>query len=117
MILWLLRRFSRPPPVAPSLDFAFGGRVWPGLAKLAEEKDEVGQVLAKLIQTGGDPNHWSGDMVAKLVEELPDLLAAIEVFIALNPVLHPHDKAMQERFEMKVEKFFSWHRDALEARA
>lgn len=114
MILWLLRRFSKPTP--PALDFAFGGRVWPGLAKLSEEGGEVNQVLAKLIQTGGDPNHWSGDMVEKLVEELPDLLAAIKVFVALNAVLHPHAEAMRERFEVKVEKFLGWHHDTLARR-
>ncbi len=105
------------PPVTPStLDFAFGGKVWPGLAKLAEEKDEVGQVLAKLIQTGGDPAHWSGNMVDKLVEELPDLLAAVKVFVELNPVLHQHGDAMRERFEMKVARFRAWHFETLEGR-
>lgn len=117
MILYLIRRFTKRRPVPPSLDFAFGGTVWPGLAKLVEEKDEVGQVLAKLIQTGGDPNHWSGDMVAKLVEELPDLSAALRVFVELNPVLHPHAAEMHERYETKAAKFRTWHRDALASRA
>ncbi|MEO5867254.1 MAG: hypothetical protein ABIS14_12840 [Sphingomonas sp.] len=105
-------------PVAQSpLDFAFGGTVWPGLAKLSEEGGEVQQVLAKLIQTGGDPNHWSGDLVEKLVEEIPDLVAAIRVFIALNPILHPHREAMRDRVEMKVDRFYSWHFTTLAARS
>ena len=104
--------FRNPAPRS-SLDFAFGGTVWPGLAKLAEESGEVLQVLAKLIQTGGDPNHWSGDMVAKLVEELPDLAAALEVFVRLNPVLHPHVEAMRARRDDKISKFLGWHRDTL----
>ena len=83
-----LAAFRHPAPPLP-LPYAFGGTVWPGLAKLTEEAGEVQQVLAKLIQTGGDPNHWSGDMIAKLVEELPDLAAALEVFVRLNPVLQP----------------------------
>jgi hypothetical protein len=110
MIAYLLRRFTK---ARPRLDFAFGGTVWPGLAKLAEESAEVNQVLAKLIQTGGDPNHWSGDMVEKLVEELPDLLAALRVFVELNHVLHPHVATMRERYETKVAHFHGWHRDAL----
>lgn len=116
MIVWLLRRWGRPTPVPSSLDFAFGGKVWPGLAKLQEESNEVGQVLAKLIQTGGNPAHWSGDMIEKLVEEVPDLLAAIRVFLALNPVLHEHGPAMQERYNAKVATFFGWHYDTLAER-
>jgi hypothetical protein len=106
--------FRRPTP-SPALDFAFGGTVWPGLAKLQEETAEVNQVLAKLIQTGGDPQHWSGDMVEKLVEELPDLLAAYHTFFVLNPVLHEHAEAMNERAAMKVGKFLGWHFDTLAA--
>lgn len=97
----------------PSLDFAFGGTVWPGLAKLVEEGSEVQQVLGKLIQTGGDPRHWSGDLIEKLVEELPDLLAALRVFVRLNPQLHPHLGAMMERHDAKVAKFLGWHFDTL----
>ncbi|MGN5375861.1 hypothetical protein [Sphingomonas hankookensis] len=109
--------FRNPTPVpASSLDFAFGGTVWPGLAKLAEESNEVGQVLAKLIQTGGDSQHWSGDLVEMLVEELPDLLAAYHVFFCLNPVLHPHAAAMNDRALAKTRQFFAWHYDTLAER-
>ena len=110
----LLGRPAAPPP--SRLDFAFGGTVWPGLAKFQEESCEVGQVLAKLIQTGGDPEHWSGNMVEKLVEEMPDLLASYYVFFMLNPVLHSRADEMTERARMKVRKFLEWHFDTLGAR-
>ncbi len=113
------RAFTAPDELLlePSpLHFAFGGTVWPGLAKLAEESCEVGQVLAKLIQTGGDPQHWSGDMVAKLVEELPDQMAASAMFIELNPILHPFADRMRERYEAKRAQFREWHYDTLAAR-
>lgn len=100
----------------PALDFVFGGKNWPGLAKLQEESAEVNQVLAKLIQTGGDPAHWSGDMIDKLVEELPDLLAALRVFIELNPVLLLHGADMVARYDSKVAQFRAWHFDTLAAR-
>ncbi len=116
MIAWLIRRYSKPAVPVTALDFAFGGVVWPGLAKLQEESGEVNQVLAKLIQTGGDPAHWSGDMVEKLVEELPDLLAALKVFIELNPVLHSRSEDMLTRFWVKVERFRAWHHDTLAGR-
>lgn len=111
--------FRNPARAAASpLDFAFGGTVWPGLAKLAEESSEVGQVLAKLIQTGGDPQHWSGDLLQMLAEELPDQMAATAVFMELNvEALRPYAFDMQERYHSKVARFRAWHYDTLAARA
>lgn len=55
---------------------------WPGLAKLAEESAEVIQVITKLLATDGDPNHWSGDNLARRLEqEMGDLRAAL-VFVS-----------------------------------
>lgn len=63
--------------------FSLGDPRWPGLAKLAEESAEVIQVITKLLATDGDPEHWSGEHLARrLEEELGDLFAAGAFVIA-----------------------------------
>jgi hypothetical protein len=44
----------------PAGPYSIGSTVWPGLSKLVEEMGEVGQVVGKLIATGGDPAHRDG---------------------------------------------------------
>ena len=68
-------------------DFAIGSRVWPGTSKLVEEMGELQQVLGKLIATGGDTDHWSGDLRRMLVEELGDVSAAVRFFAVENLTL------------------------------
>lgn len=70
---------------APAGPFSIGSDHWPGVAKLLEEMGEAAQVLGKLIAAGGDPDHWDGtNLVARMVEELGDLRAAIEFVITTN---------------------------------
>lgn len=98
----------------PSGDFSIGGQLWPGLSKLIEECGEVMQVAGKLIGSEGNTAHWSGDLNQMLIEELGDLAAAMEFFVQENGL----DRgAIRARLEKKVERFETWHRDTMSARA
>lgn len=79
-----------------SLGFCMGATVMPGLSKLVEEAGEVLQVAGKLIQTGGEAEHWDGS----------DLLAAMDFFVRHNGL---DIGAVQRRAEAKLVKFEQWH--------
>jgi NTP pyrophosphatase (non-canonical NTP hydrolase) len=64
--------------------YSIGSDHWNGLSKLVEELGELGQVLGKLMGSGGNTNHWSGDLNEKLIEELGDVAAAMNFFITKN---------------------------------
>lgn len=89
--------------------FTIGGKTWPGLGKLVEECGEVTQVVGKLMGTGGDVQHWDGEapLDVRLIEELGDLLAAIDFVIGANKL---PAEAIAKRRTRKLELFQSWHR-------
>ncbi len=92
---------SKPTP------FAFGSAIWPGLGKLTEEASEVGQVIGKLMGTGGEVNHWDGtDLKQRLEEEIADVLAAAEFVMAFNAL---DTDAIFERQRIKMVRFTQWH--------
>lgn len=89
--------------------FAIGSETWPGTSKLIEEMGELGQVLGKLIATGGETEHWDGsDLRRRSEEEAGDVLAALEFFVETNGLrLHVIDA----RFARKLALFRQWHRE------
>lgn len=94
--------------------FSIGSDVWPGTSKLVEEIGELGQVLGKLIGTGGRVEHWAGpDLDLRLMEELPDVQAAIDFFIQANTDFFDGEdqRAMGERRAKKVALFWKWQRE------
>ncbi len=100
---------SKPP--LPELPFAIGGSVWPGLSKLTEECGEVGQVIGKLMGTGGATNHWDGSNLAeRLTDEMGDVLAAIEFVADKNRGLIDFRRLMDRRGQ-KLALFEKWHRE------
>lgn len=108
---------SAPVDYAPvteatgSGDFMIGGVLWPGLSKLLEEAGEVIQVGGgKLMGSAGNPNHWSGDLRQMFVEELGDMLAAIDFFVEQNGL---DVTAINHRNANKLTLFRQWHREAL----
>ena len=88
--------------------FAIGSRVWPGTSKVLEEMGELTQVLGKLIATGGDRQHWDGDLMPRLIEELGDLVAAL-TFFGLHNLSDENQDTVLERSEVKFELFEKWH--------
>lgn len=95
-----------------STAYQIGGDVWPGLGKVIEESGELMQVAGKLIANSGEPNHWDGtDLHYRLVEEMGDVLAAIDFLIEANGI---DDAAVRERAANKLTLFWSWHREALD---
>ncbi len=88
--------------------FAIGDKEWPGTSKLMEEMGELQQVLGKLMGSRGDPNHWSGDLNEKLIEELGDLKAAITFFIEKNLDIY-QTAGISEQFIKKLARFRGWH--------
>ena len=89
-------------------DFSIGSAVWPGTSKLLEEQGELIQVLGKLIATGCDTKHWSGDLRSMIIEEMGDLAAALVFFQTENLTLE-EVKAVAVRCENKLAIFREWH--------
>lgn len=45
--------------------YAIGSDLWPGISKVAEESNEVGQVVAKIIGYVIDRNHLDHDFITR----------------------------------------------------
>lgn len=91
--------------------FAIGADRWAGASKVIEEAAEVTQVLAKLLATYGEREHWGdGDLVLRLEEELGDLKAAISFFLLNNPDVR--GEVVRERASQKLRQFEEWHGEA-----
>lgn len=85
---------------------SIGARDLPGVAKLAEEAGEIAQVVGKLIATEGWAEHWDGsNLHDRLVEEVGDMLAAIQYFGWANENM----AAIEARAGEKWERFRRWH--------
>lgn len=92
-----------------TLGFCIGSSVWPGLSKLIEECGEVLQIAGKLIATGGKEQHYDGsNLRQRLMEELPDLLAAIDFFCQVNKI---PGKMLDMRYNEKLAQFRKWHQE------
>ncbi len=90
-------------------DFSIGSQVWPGLSKLLEEMGELQQVGGKLMGTGGKTAHWDGtDLRQRLIEEMSDVLAAIQFFQAKN-FTDKDDDRIRARVSEKLQLFATWH--------
>jgi hypothetical protein len=88
--------------------FAIGDEEWAGLSKLIEETGELLQVAGKLMGSRGVTDHWSGDLRAKLVEELGDAVGAIGFFVEKN-LTAAEQQAVGDRTALKFERFQQWH--------
>ena len=97
-------------PGAP-WDYAVGSDRWPGISKLIEEAGEVIQVAGKLLATGGAVDHWHGtNLRDRLIDEMGDLLAAVEFVAHVNKV----EADVMARAADKLHIFRQWHRDEQE---
>lgn len=101
--------------------YGIGDEQWPGVGKALEEMSELGTVLGKLFGSGGNREHWSGDLVRKMQGEIADVRAALRFLEEANPALneglprfgfHLTDGSeyISRREEWKVNLFRSWHR-------
>lgn len=89
--------------------YSIGSDTWAGLSKLIEEMGEVGQVVGKLIATGGAVEHWDGtNLRHRLSEETADLAAAIEFMAMVNGL---DTNEWRERRRKKLAQFMAWHRE------
>lgn len=125
---WSQRAFARPSTAAPDPNeagpYRIGSDHWPGLGKVQEETCELGGELGKLLGSGGDRHHWTGDLVPRIRGEIADVRAALVFFEEANPILTDEEHCglgmsgrqfMAKRQEWKLELFRSWQRgDAAE---
>ena len=89
--------------------FAFGSSVWPGVAKLIEETGELQQVLGKLIQTRGEPEHWDGtNLRVRLEEEVAAAMAALKFVMTYTELSEVNILCRAAR---KFTQFEEWHKD------
>lgn len=90
-------------------DYSFGSANWPGLSKLIEECGEVQQIAGKLMQVGGDSDHWSeSDLRQRMQDELGDLMAAVSIFVETSGL---DKQAIWSRANEKHDLFEKWHRE------
>jgi hypothetical protein len=83
--------------------------VWPGTAKLAEECNELGQVIMKIIGTGGTMTFFDGQTVdpERLVEEMGDVEAALEMVKRYSLTWDQRGRVFERR-RQKVQLFEHW---------
>jgi NTP pyrophosphatase (non-canonical NTP hydrolase) len=86
--------------------YAIGSETWPGLAKLAEECGELLQVIGKVMAYPGGEHPDGTDIVARLHDELGDVIAAADYVIGANEISGP---AVQRRAAAKLSRFDRWH--------
>lgn len=98
--------------------YGIGSDHWPGVGKTVEEMSELGVELGKLQGSGGDRNHWSGDLVVAIRNEVADLKAALLFLEEANPVLTLPDDlddnpraTIANRIRWKLDLFRSWQRN------
>jgi len=101
--------------------YGIGSRHWPGVGKVQEEMSELGTVLGKLMGSGGLRQHWSGDLVQMMRDEIADVRAALDHLEECNPLLAETvdycgrgfmdgDEYVKRRHEWKLDLFRSWAR-------
>jgi len=90
--------------------YSIGSSEWNGLSKVIEELGELQQVCGKTIGSGGDQNHWSGNLVEKFIEEIGDSYAALDFFVDQN--FSREDQArIYKQAHMKYERFRQWDKE------
>ena len=87
--------------------YCIGSDEWNGLSKLIEELGELQQVCGKIIGSEGNPDHWSGDLQAKFIEEIGDVKAAIKFFVR-NNFNSDEQISIQDQSINKYWKFVDW---------
>lgn len=88
--------------------YAIGDDRWAGMSKLIEEMGELNQVFGKIMALNGGTDHWDGDLMPKLLEELGDVMAAHLFFQVMS--LSPEQIAVVEaRRDHKLVLFSQWH--------
>ena len=87
--------------------FGIASRSWTGLAKLGEEANEVGQEIFKIIATGGSMEYGDGTGLTEnlLLDEIGDLLAAIEYVLTKNKMPLAH---ILKRKNLKLKRYEDW---------
>ncbi len=86
---------------------AIGSTTWPGTSKLTEECGELLQVLGKIAAYPGGEHPDGTDIVARLHDELADVMAAAEYVIDANRL---DAVKIHERIRDKAARFWGWHR-------
>jgi hypothetical protein len=110
---------NAPDPNEPG-PYGIGSDHWPGLGKALEETNELGVELAKLLGSGGERYHWTGDLVVRIRGEIADVRAALDFFEQANPVLTDEEHTtlamsgrqfIDARYQWKLALFWSWMRN------
>jgi hypothetical protein len=93
-----------------SVPYSFGTDLHPGFAKIVEEGGELFEVIGKIMMIDGRFDHWVGDLRKALHDELSDVSAAIDFYVA-QPVNFSQEErgAFFERKMGKLAKFEDWH--------
>lgn len=94
--------------------YCIGSSDWNGLSKIIEEMGELQQVCGKLIGSQGSVDHWSLNLKEKFIEELGDVLAAIDFFVDMNFTPEEH-KLIYNQAHVKYTRFEQWNRETRDA--
>lgn len=88
-------------------DYGIGSKHFAGTSKLLEEMGELQQVLGKIMGCNG-LDHWDGDLLGSLLDELADVTAAVTFFVDANRLPTGYIAA---RTASKVVQFQRWHEE------
>lgn len=97
--------------------YGIGSSHWPGVGKVMEETSELNVVLGKLIGSGGARNHWSGDLVQMMLDEIADVYASLDFLVENNLHLNENECDVETLFyierrrKWKRDLFHSWHKN------
>ncbi|CRK59430.1 hypothetical protein [Alloactinosynnema sp. L-07] len=80
------------------------------MSRAIEECGELLQVFGKVIGAGGATSHWDGtDLRERLTEELGDVIAALNFFVAANNL---PGSTIADRAAEKFAQYEQWHAQA-----
>jgi NTP pyrophosphatase (non-canonical NTP hydrolase) len=92
-----------------TVPYSFGTDIHPGFAKIVEEGGELFEVIGKIMMIDGRFNHWVGDLRKALHDELADVSAAVDFYVAQPVNFSPVERAaFFERKMTKLAKFEDW---------
>ena len=90
----------------PNIPYKLGSTVWPGLAKVIEEMNELGTVIGKIQGVGGEETDWVGNKLrAHLMEEVADVMATLHFLVVKNNL---DAGAIETRKQGKLVKYERW---------
>ena len=103
-----------PNPNEPA-PYGIGSSHWPGVGKSTEEMGELLLVLGKLQGSGGEVEHWSGNLAKMMADEIADVTAVLAFLQDHNSQIGAFEVYISARIAWKRDLFEAWHNNLPES--